>query len=317
MAQSVAVQMVPDTQELRIGEVLQVSLRAAHQADVEVLWPNLADTLGKFEILSRSPLQESTVNGQAIKAQQFDLIAFDSGAYQLPAVAVGFRERGDSSLQQALSLPIPIQVYTVVVDTAQAIKPIKEIIAVPITTGEILRWAGGILLILALVVGGYWWWKKRQERPLEAQPKPTYRVPPHETAMRDLARLEADKLWQQGEIKAYYTNLTEIVRQYIEATFEVPALESITDEIVSDLRGLSLEDKLIKHLKDLLQQADLAKFAKFEPTSQDNLQAIEIGREFIRSTKDWVASPPEMQEVLPQILEVDPPISHPSESTSS
>lgn len=303
-AQAVAVQMVADTQELRIGEVLNVSLRAAHQPDLEVLWPSITDTLGGFEVLGRSPIQETLQNGQKIQAQQLQLIAFDSGSYQIPAVVVPYRRANDSSLQQTSTLPIPIQVYTVAVDTTEAIKPIKEIVEVPITAGEILTWGGLGLLILLILGGAYWWWKKRQEQPVEVKAKPIYRVPPHETAMRALARLESDKLWQQGEIKAYYSSLTDILRHYLEEKFEVPALESITDEIVRSLQELELADKAVRTMQDLLQRADLAKFAKFEPSTQDNMDAMEVGREFIRSTKDWAPPVPEPEpepiaEVVP------------------
>jgi hypothetical protein len=295
LSAQVDVLLTADTSELRIGETLAVELQVSAPLEWEIQWPRYLDTLGGFEILEAGPIDQTESNGRRIQRQQLSLITFDSGAYRIPPQVVSYFKAGDTAVLESRSNPLLMQVYTVVVDTTSGIKPIKEVVAVPITTAEVLSWAGLVLLLLLIGFGIYWWRKKQQNKPVVETPKVVYKVPPHETAMRGLSQLESQRLWQQGETKAYYIQLTEIIRTYIEAKFDVPALESITHEILRDLREVKLEEKQVHNLGELLEIADLAKFAKLEPDSDRNLQAIETSREFVKRTQNWaavVATPP-------------------------
>ena len=86
-----------------------------------------------------------------------------------------------------------------------------------------------------------------------------------------LNSLEKKELWQHGEIKAYYSELTDIARNYIEEAIEIPAMESTTSELIEGLRLASLKKKMslsqetIENLEQVLKQADLVKFAKSKP----------------------------------------------------
>jgi hypothetical protein len=86
-----------------------------------------------------------------------------------------------------------------------------------------------------------------------------------------LNNLEKKELWQKGEIKAYYSELTDIARNYIEEAIQIPAMESTTSELIEGLRKASLKKKMtlsketIENLEQVLRQADLVKFAKSKP----------------------------------------------------
>lgn len=86
-----------------------------------------------------------------------------------------------------------------------------------------------------------------------------------------LNKLEKKELWQRGEVKEYYSELTDIVRNYIEEAIEIPAMESTTSELIQSLKVASLKKKMklsketIDNLFTVLKQADLVKFAKSKP----------------------------------------------------
>ena len=122
-------------------------------------------------------------------------------------------------------------------------------------------------------------------------------IPAHEIAFQRIKELEEQKLWQQGETKGYYVALTDILRQYIEGRFNVPALESTTDEIMDGLKLKEFPDQLKKRLNDLLSLADFVKFAKLQPGPGENMEGMEIAKDFVNGTKAKVVQKePEKEE---------------------
>jgi hypothetical protein len=113
----------------------------------------------------------------------------------------------------------------------------------------------------------YWVIKKRQQKKLQEE---IYKTP-IEKATSLLDTLEKKELWQKGEVKAYYSELTDIARNYIEEAIEIPAMESTTSELIQGLRAASVKKKMtlsqeiIENLERVLKQADLVKFAKSKP----------------------------------------------------
>ncbi|PIE99005.1 MAG: hypothetical protein CR961_01375, partial [Polaribacter sp.] len=106
---------------------------------------------------------------------------------------------------------------------------------------------------------------------VEEKPK----IPPYELAIQELKALDEKLLWQNNKIKEYYSELTDILRTYIEDEFGVPALESTSDEIVKKLSRLHRKKQIIapnetlNRLSKLLQTSDLVKFAKMKPLSDE------------------------------------------------
>jgi len=285
MAQPIQATARLDTQELRIGEPLHYTLTVKHQTNLRVSWPTWVDTLGGFEVIEAPTIDSTVQAGEIIQQQTLTLMAFDSGTYRIPALRIDYLRPGQGDVRHVETEGFVVPVYTVPVDTTADIRSIKDIKDDPLTLQEILLNLGvglGILAVFGVVI-----WlviRYRRKEPIIPQ-RPRPQVPAHERAMRELSDLESQRLWQNGDIKSYYAGISTILRRYIEHRYQVPALESVTDEIARDLRPLDVPEKQLKHLTELLQTADLAKFAKSQPTEKDNLQAIETAREFVRSTK--------------------------------
>jgi hypothetical protein len=117
------------------------------------------------------------------------------------------------------------------------------------------------------------------------QNEPVIVRPAHEIAMEKLDELKSKGLWQQGFIKEYQSELTYILREYLENRYQIKALESTTQEIVSDLQVHQLETGDIQMLKDLLQIADLVKFAKAKPDVNIHERFFQQAVDFVKSTQ--------------------------------
>lgn len=268
-----------------LADPIELTLSVKHKEGADLTFPTFLDTLAGFEVLDVSSIYVSQKEALWEQAQKITLIRFDTGSFQIPAQTLMYQETGTSEPIQIKSNPLFIDVTAIEVDTTQTYKPIKGIAAVSISWEEVWPWlliGSGVLAVL-----GYLIFRLTRRKEVEVVKVSRPAIPPHEIAMRKLAGLEADKLWQKGELKGYYVELTGIIREYIEGLFQVPALESITDEIIRDLKNTPVPEKQLDKLAPFLQMADLAKFAKFRPTESENLENMEVAREFVKETRKF------------------------------
>jgi hypothetical protein len=291
---SIEARVSADVSEMLIGDQANLTISVSHTPNIEVQWPLWADSLAGFEVVSRTEVESTPSDNRILEYKQITLTTFDSGFYRIPALSIPYSEEGSTDLKRALTQPVSIRVLPIVVDTTQDIKAIKGIIGEPLTFWDVFPY---ILLGLLLVGAGVaiWYYTRKKEGEPEVVAKPKPKIPAHEIAMRKLAGLEAQRLWQKGDIKAYYIELTDILREYMEGRFSIAALESTTDEIVRDMESLNLKSIQIRTIRELLEMADLAKFAKYKPDQGDNLQSMDVVRTFVKETKSWKVEGPEAE----------------------
>ena len=111
------------------------------------------------------------------------------------------------------------------------------------------------------------------ERPSDRSapaPSPAKALPLHERILQQLRELGSEKVWQQGDHKQYHSRLTDLLRTYIEERYRVPAMESTTDELLRELRVSAMNREHQQHLRNMLELADMVKFAKAVPTREEN-----------------------------------------------
>ncbi|MFZ5552016.1 MAG: LPXTG cell wall anchor domain-containing protein [Bacteroidota bacterium] len=285
-AQDVILKATISRDSILIGEQVIYRLTLEYSGKAAMEWPRFSDTLGhgKIEILKTGDFSESGNENKKIRQQEITITCFDSGYYAIPPSFVVMN--GDT----IESNPLLLEVHTVEVDTTKAIRDIKEIYEEEFTFAEYLQslwqwmkdnwyyFAGGAVLaglLLFLLLRK----KKNDEKP--AVPA----LPEDVEALQKLKELDNKKLWQDGKIKEYYVELTDIIRNYIERRFKVPALEQTTDEIMHSLRFAEIKDENRHQLKALLKTSDLVKFAKEKPAGTENEQALKVSVDFIESTR--------------------------------
>lgn len=283
-SQNAQVTAVLDSQEILIGDQINLDLSVVLQDESTVKWPQFKDTItSQIEIIETSILDTAKKEtGETVLSQRVVITSFDTGFIVLPPINFQFN---NDSLQVLSTEPLLIFVSDIPVDTEADIKDIKEPYEVPFNWKKWLIWGLIALGVIGLIIGLILYVKKlrakSQETPV-ARPKP--KRPAHEIALEKLETLRQKKLWQNDQVKAYYIELSDIVREYIEFQFDVLALEMTTDEIISALQLKGIEDEKIKPLKAMLQMADLAKFAKYKPLANENELNFETAKTFVNQT---------------------------------
>lgn len=257
--------------QLAPGEAVSISKPGAEPVPgVEALGEMALDTLSdKKGILS--------LRGRII------LTSFDSGSYVLPPLYV-LMARADGSIDTLEYTGPRLAVNTIPIDTA-TFQPhdIKGQIRYPLTFREVIPWVGLALLVAALVWLLVRWIRlRRQNRDFFG--KPVVKDPPHIVALRSLEKTRAQKLWQAGKQKQFYTQVTDALRQYIADRFDVAALEQTSAEMFRDLQDKDIEPELKEKLKDLFTTADFVKFAKHTASDQENENAIPTAIRFVNET---------------------------------
>jgi hypothetical protein len=296
-AQLIRVESELSRDSLMIGEQIHYTLRIDAPAELEFELPSIQDTLSStLEIISRLDSDTLSSDGRITIEQHFLITGFEAGSQIVPSQEVIYR-RGNES-DTARSMPLILNLYDPVVDTTQAIKPIKPPINTPLSFKEILPWAAiglGGLLVLGTALWFLRRYLQRKKDPERFIQKP--QEPAHVIAFRELDKLKEEKIWTRGEVKQYYTSLTQITRQYIERQYDIPAMESTTDEILHAFRKANPEDMLLDEiLKDLLELADLVKFAKEDPLPVDNQTNLNNAYIFVQKTYPLFYKTEEMTE---------------------
>ncbi len=267
--------LVGDQMRLRI-EVSAVKDAVLQPIDLSVI---AADST--FEVLNESRWDTLGTTGDRLRLQkQLLFIAWDSGMHRLPALPIAYKmgERTDTFFTR----DIPMQIYLAQVDTTLA--DIKPIIEEPLKLQDFIWYIVGLLALVAVIVLVLYLRKRKKMAP-PAPPVPVVQLLPHELALRQLDELAQQKIWQNGDVKGYHSALTHIVREYLEGRYGIQALEQTTDEILAQLRGGDFDLSLSQRLGDVLQTADLVKFAKAQPTAEFHEQAMTVARSFILETK--------------------------------
>ena len=294
-AQNANVLAVLDSQQILIGDQVNLDLSVEFNELIPVAWPVFKDTItGQLEIIQASiPDTVKKETGEIIIHQRLVITSFDTGFIVLPPITFLFNN--DSS--QTLSTePLLLFVSDIPVEMEADIKEIKEPYDVPFNWKSLIKWGLLALLVIALIIAGILLWKKYRKVPEAPVARPKPKRPAHEIALEKLEELRQKKLWQNNQAKQFHIELSDIVREYIEFRYDVLALEMTTQETISALKLKGLEDTKTQTLKQMLQMADLAKFAKYTPISNENEQCFDIARAFVNATLVMPLDEPKVEE---------------------
>lgn len=276
----------------KIGAEFKLTLKTDVDTLSKVKFPE-AKNFGALEVI-QSYKMDTVKNGaryQLIK--NYGLTQFDSGKYTIPRIPILINGK------PVFSDSIKVEVNAVKVDTLkQKMYDIKDIAKVESPMGT---WWIYLLILIAIAVVGYFIYKYIKKRQSEPKVEEIIFKSPIEKATTLLQQLEGKELWQKGEIKHYYSELTDIARNYIEEEIHIPAMESTTSELIEALRKAAKQQKLklsnetVQNLEKVLMQADLVKFAKVKPLD------FEIEEDKKRISNSIVT----IHKSIPEVVEVD------------
>ncbi len=278
-----------DSTAIKIGEQLNYILQVKADSSAQVIFPE-KPLFAPFELLETSPIDTIRAESHYLYTKKYALIQFDSGNYFLPQQQVLIN--GFSKIAEL----IPIRVNSVDVDTTKQklydIKPLQEV--EKNYDALISRTLWGLFFTISLfgILYTYFFQKRRKE--LREQ-----ELLPFDRAIEELKALEKESLSEQEEFKMYYSRLTNIVRRYLEEEAKIDALESTSEELLiklemrKDAGTLNLDRKTLISLREVLQNADLVKFAKSIPEyhiANDDRKVLE---NVVIQTKEALPEPTE------------------------
>lgn len=262
-----------DTTTYLIGDYIRVQLQANAPAGTTITFPQ-ADLMDpELEVISVNP--PDSIPGSTGIRQEMVFSVYDSGTYRVPQLPFVFTSK--NSTDTIYSDSLLFRVNTLEVDTTAAIKPIKDNLEVSYRDLRWLYYAGGGLLLLVIAAATIWYLRKRKQQ--KAAAPVILRTKLSTYTLEQLQQLDAEQLWQQGQIKSYYSGLTDILRRYIEQRFGFPAMERTSDEILELLRGAQTAAP-----DEIFRLADMAKFAKSRPLPDQNKRAMELAVQWVTET---------------------------------
>lgn len=286
-----------DTTYIRIGEQIKWEITVGIDSTDQVIFPE-GQTFSPLETVEAYATDTTRKNDRLTLQKIYALTQFDSGTYKLPSQRIEINGVGyfTDSLQ--------INVETIPVDTlAQKMYDIKPLMVVDKTNPDLWKYLlGGVLLLI--LIGGLFYWFVLRKKPLTEAEKVAL-LPPYDRALLELKRLENSKYLIQDEYKEYYSELTDIVRSYLEEDAHISAMESTTGqlieklELLSDSGDLELEKDTISQFKNILQTADLVKFAKSKPSISVAEQDRKTVGLIVEKTHEAIPEPTE-EELMQQ-----------------
>ena len=275
-----------DSTTLFIGDQTDLHLRATCEVGEQVQLPVIDEQLiPGIEVVDRTIIDTTTLNDGRVQYNQYlTLTSFEDSLFYIEPLP--FVSGDDTVWSESLMLNV-VQPFEL--DSADmAITDIKGIYRAPIWWWGFLRWVLLALAVAGIGVGGYYLitylqsrMGKREEDAVAAEPL----RPAEEVALEKLDIIREQKIWQTGQVKEYHTQLTDVVREYIDRRFEVSSAEQTSDETLRAMRPL-LHDKkdLYEQLRKMLTLADLVKFAKWTTTPDENEMSLRSAYAFVKET---------------------------------
>ena len=262
------VKVATSTKNIKIGEQIEYKISVQAPANAAVVFPE-GQTFGALEMVKTNPTDTLKEAGKFRLEKAYYLTQFDEGKYTIP------QQKIQISHKDFYTDSLLVEVHNVAIDTLKQplydAKPIAEVTS-PSSSHLWLWIVLGIVALLLTAATLYFFVFRKKKLSAEEERK---KLPPFERAIQDLKDLQNSKYLIESQHKAYYTRLTDIVKEYFEDEVHILAKESTTDELLAKINDLQQTGKLhlsaetISNLKRVLQNADLVKFAKSKPSDNN------------------------------------------------
>ncbi len=281
----IEVQSEVDTAMITIGDQIHYTLTIDHVSGMRIEQPGPGVNLGQFEIKDYKISDPEEYDNRRILRYEYVISVFDTGNFTIPPFPVAYFPEDSAGAYKIIEAsPIDIHVLSVINDEQRELRDIKAPLWIPFDYKVIIV---AVLILILLGVGGYFgyqFYRRRKEQGYLFKPSIPPR-PAHEIALDELNALIARDYLAMGNFKLFYSEISEIIRRYIEGRFFIPALEETSREILQEMDKQEIEQQLKDLLRDFLALSDLVKFAKYIPAEPENQNAPVWARKFIEETK--------------------------------
>lgn len=274
-----------DNSRVYIGDLITYTVTVTHDKDVKVDLPGLGANLGGFEIRDYNVHEPKKKDGLITSAVDYTISTFFTGEFEIPPLTVMYYTPEDTASKTLSTEKIKIVVESVKPSEAGDIKDIKPPVEIPRDLWHLVKWLvlGGVLAVLAFLIFIIYRRKKAGKGLLPVREAPPR--PPHEVAYEALDQLRDSDLLENGRIKEFYTEISEIIRQYIEGRYFIVAMEMTTTEVMEGLSTTEVSEDNFNLFQTFLDQSDLVKFAKHIPSKDENEAILNMAYEIVNRTK--------------------------------
>ena len=287
-----------DTTKIRIGEQITYKILVETDSTNNVVFPE-GQTFLPLELVEALTIDTTKSASKLKLLRAYKITQFDSGSYYIPRqkIIIGDKPFFTDSLK--------VDVNTVQIDTTkQGLYDIKPIVTVEKSPSYLWLYILLIILAIALIAFLLFWfiWRKK---PLTEEQKIAL-LPPYERAKLAISKLEEKKYLERLEIKEFYSDLTFIIRKFLDEKVYDRSLESTTDQLIERLQLLrdsnqfKFQKETLSNIETILKRADLVKFAKSEPDvvlAEMDKQTID---KEIDAVKNTLPEPTEEEKLLDQ-----------------
>ncbi len=275
-----------DKSVITIGDRITYTLTITHHKNLSIEKPGPGANLGQFEIKDYRIYDPVRKDDLVTEKFEYSISVFDTGKFVIPPFPVAFTT-SDTSRKYQIIKSEPIEIYVKSVLTAQdaTLKDIKPPVSIPF---DYWYWVWrGIVLLLLIAAGLAALYIIRRRK----AGKPLFRKevirPAHEIALEALTELKSRwrDMLANGEHKALFTEISDILRKYLENRFFIQAMEETTYEIRHSLQEMELEEEAQQRVIQVLELADQVKFAKYIPGETETEHCLGLLEDFINETK--------------------------------
>jgi len=274
-----------DTNSILIGDQIKLNISVELEENESYNWPKFTDTVfNKVEILKRGKIIEIKTETTKIFSQQLTITSFDSGSYYIPPFVFNENKKTNGLLLNVNTILITDS--SGMADISLPVKGTEE----DFTEEELSemrqeKWNVFFMIIAALLLCALVYYLIKKYKKEEVILKPKKIIAAHITALNKLQNLNKQKLWQKGELKEYYSEISTIIREYTELRFGFNALELPTSDILLKLTQIKIEKETIQNIETILKRSDNIKYAKGFSIEEENKQTMNLSVDFIKKTK--------------------------------
>lgn len=294
-----------DTSRITIGDRINYEITIDYSDSLAIEHPGVGINLGQFEIKDYKIHEPEENENRVFQKYEYNISVFDTGSFTIPPFPIAYFPKDSMQNYKIIEASaINIYVESILGEGEQELKDVKSPIYIPF---DYILLISVILIILLLGMGGYFgyrFYKAKKEQGLSILPsKP--KIPAHEIALQAYKLLEEKNLIEQGLVKQYYSEGSEILRKYLEDRYFIIALEETTREILRDMKSQEIENTKFDNLNQILELSDFVKFAKYIPSEDENKTFIRKCIEFVEKTKlIFIKEVSQSEEVLEETKEL-------------
>ena len=269
-----------EPRHITVGDPIELTISLPAPEDATIILPG-SDELAPVEIIRMDTLS----TGKHELSVRYILSMFEPGEFKLTDIPLIISS--PDKIDTLLINPGSIVVESIIdpADSSGDIRDIHPPVKLAWTLNDLKWYIISAVLLLALLIAGYHYRRYLKIRRGEiAIPVPPP-VPSHVLALKRLEILRIKRLWQNGYLKEYHSELNEIIKEYIGGRYEINALEMTTYDLLEERKKWAPEDKPFRQVKRLLSTGDLVKFARYKTDPHENDKSLETAFSYVDTTK--------------------------------